>query len=267
MKAHPEKKGEVAERGARWFARKADVPDLPGFIDRVVLAHNLTEVRAQFAFTRLDSPTPDAEGEVELSAVHPAPLADHSHEDYRWLPAVKIFGEGIFIAFDIDAVRAWEALDAVKAHEQKFKDAFKTYNRKQSSQARIVSFPGARLLMLHTLAHLLIQAIGLEAGYPATALKERIYCYRGDNPQRRSRGHPDLHGHARHRRHPGRADRRRPRHHQPPQAGLRAGDVVQQRSGLRATRARDHRRGSPAPRRRLPRLPPDQRAILRADEP
>jgi hypothetical protein len=30
--------------------------------------------------------------------------------------------------------------------------------------------------MLHTLAHLLIQEITLECGYPASSLKERIYC-------------------------------------------------------------------------------------------
>jgi hypothetical protein len=181
LKAPIEQPGEVAPRGERWFARRALTPDLPPFIDRVVLAHNLTEVRAQFAFTRLDSPTPDAEGEVELSQVHLAPLADHAREDLRWVPAVEIFGEGVFIAFDLDAVRNWEALPPVKAREAQFKEAFEQYNKNQTKATRQVTFPGARLLMLHTLAHLLIQAIGLEAGYPATALRERIYCYRGDN--------------------------------------------------------------------------------------
>lgn len=181
LKAPPEKPGERPERGEPWFARKALLTGLPPFVDRVVLAHNLTEVRAQVAFTRLDSPTPDAEGEVELTGVYPAPLANHHHEDYRWLPAVEIFGEGVFIAFDRKAIRDWESTPAVKARVAMFREAFTEYNAKQSSEARIVKFPGARLLMLHTLAHLLIEAIGLEAGYPSTALRERIYCHESEH--------------------------------------------------------------------------------------
>jgi len=39
-----------------------------------------------------------------------------------------------------------------------------------------------RFLLLHTLAHLLIKQLEMEAGYPAASLKERIYCATGRKP-------------------------------------------------------------------------------------
>jgi hypothetical protein len=36
--------------------------------------------------------------------------------------------------------------------------------------------------MLHSLAHLLISAVSLECGYPASAIRERIYCAPSSDP-------------------------------------------------------------------------------------
>lgn len=37
-------------------------------------------------------------------------------------------------------------------------------------------FPGADKIMLHSLSHLLITAVALECGYPASSIRERGYC-------------------------------------------------------------------------------------------
>jgi hypothetical protein len=37
-------------------------------------------------------------------------------------------------------------------------------------------FPGVRYYMLHSFSHLLVTVIALECGYPASSLRERIYC-------------------------------------------------------------------------------------------
>lgn len=174
MKAPFEGAPGLAEPNARWHPLRAQIEGLPSFVDRVVLIHNLTEVRAQIGFTRLDSPSPDAEGEYEL----PVGVAPLGHDE-DWVPAVEIYGEGIFVAFDMDTVLGWEQKNAaVAARTGRFREAFKQYNARYGSD---VKFPGARLVMLHTLAHLLIQAISLECGYPATAIRERIYCFHGDH--------------------------------------------------------------------------------------
>jgi hypothetical protein len=41
-----------------------------------------------------------------------------------------------------------------------------------------------RLYLLHSLAHLLMMEVALECGYPASAIRERLYCesHKADNP-------------------------------------------------------------------------------------
>lgn len=45
-----------------------------------------------------------------------------------------------------------------------------------------VEFPRGPYILLHSLAHLLMQALALRCGYPATSIRERIYL---DEPQER----------------------------------------------------------------------------------
>src|SRR5690606_2898451 len=40
----------------------------------------------------------------------------------------------------------------------------------------------ARFYMLHSLSHLLINAVALECGYEASSIRERIYCSYPDDP-------------------------------------------------------------------------------------
>lgn len=108
-----------------------------------------------------------------------APLSEHAD----WIPAVEILGEGIFLAFSEEAVRAWKARDAVKAREERFRKGLMKENEDTRSQTAM-QFVGVRLLMLHSLAHMLITQISLECGYSASAIRERIYCYRHpDDPE------------------------------------------------------------------------------------
>ena len=73
---------------------------------------------------------------------------------------------------------AWEKREAVKARAKQFRDALFEFNKGRKNQ---VPETGPRLLMLHSLAHMLITAISLECGYPATSIRERIYCADGEH--------------------------------------------------------------------------------------
>ena len=66
-------------------------------------------------------------------------------------------------------------------------------------------FSGLPYLMLHSFSHLLITAVALECGYPASSIRERIYAL----PEHRLR-RPALHRHLRRRRDAGRPDPGRP---------------------------------------------------------
>lgn len=173
MRASFEIPGELPPRGEDWFARRVEGLDLPTFLDRVVLVHTLKEVRAQVGFTRLEGFGSDAEGEYALDGQRSAPLS----LSVDWIPAVEIRGEGVLLAFSEDALRAWEDRPAVKAIDERFRRALKAANEARGQSA---IYPGIRLVLLHSLAHLLITAISLECGYPASSIRERLYCHRAD---------------------------------------------------------------------------------------
>lgn len=164
--------GLIAPRDAEFFARRADIAPISG-IERVVLTHKLREVRVQVGFTRLDFPAPSFSGEHDLG-VRTAPLGLTTD----WLPAVEVFGEGVFLVLDEGAVQAWEQRPEVEARAAELQSAHEAHYAGSTSPP---AFPGARFYLLHSLAHLLVTAVSLECGYSASAIRERIYCAAADS--------------------------------------------------------------------------------------
>lgn len=89
-----------------------------------------------------------------------------------WLPAVELYGEGIFLALNEDRLRCWEDSDGV---QRRFSKIAQRFTRSARDDPPALS---ARFVLMHTLAHLLIREIESEGGYPAAALSERLYCAR-----------------------------------------------------------------------------------------
>jgi hypothetical protein len=138
-------------------------------VQRVVVIRRLREVIAQVGFTRFDALGPDEDGELDLS-VERASLA----RAVTWLPAVEHKGEGIFLKLDVAEVEAWLGRDAVKVREDALRAGFAAWKRDRPNSRR--EFPGVAYVMIHSLAHMLLTAIALEAGYAASSLRERIYA-------------------------------------------------------------------------------------------
>jgi hypothetical protein len=134
-----------------------------------VLVHRLREVTALVGFTRFDAAGPDIRGELDLD-VERAPLV----VDPKWMPAVENRGEGLFIQFDDGAIKAWEEKPEVQARNAELRESFDEWLHDHTGFKAI--FPGTSYVMLHSLAHMLITAISLECGYPASSLRERIYA-------------------------------------------------------------------------------------------
>ena len=137
-------------------------------VERVVLVHRLREVVAQVGFTRFEAAGPDEQGELSLD-VKRAPLAI----DSSWLPAVENRGEGLFLQIRADAVSAWLQTAAVKSRGTALLRGFDLWKADHEDSTR--NFPGLPYYMLHSLSHLLMTAISLECGYPASSLRERVY--------------------------------------------------------------------------------------------
>ena len=138
-------------------------------VQNLVLVHRLREVAALLGFTRLEAVSPRIDGELDLE-VQRASLA----ETITWLPTIENRGEGIFVSFQAEAIAGWlerpEVLDRGRALES----AYRLWARERLRPED--GFPGLPYVMLHSIAHMLITAISLDCGYPASSLRERVYA-------------------------------------------------------------------------------------------
>lgn len=156
-----------------FYARTQPIGPLPrsaeGKLNRLVLVHRLREVSAQVGFTRFDAALPDINGELVLD-VELAPLS----RDLTWLPANENRGEGVFLAFSPEAIRAWLKRAEVKARAAQLIAGFEEWRKRKNVD--MATFAGLPYIMLQSLAHLLITALSLDCGYSASAIRERIYA-------------------------------------------------------------------------------------------
>ena len=138
-----------------------------GRIAAVIQVHRLREVMALAGFTRFEAVTRNIDGEYE-SDVERAALA----LDASWFPAVENRGEGVFVQLTAHAVREWSGRPAVGARLNLLGAGQERWNRGRKTP-RV--FPGGSYVLLHTLAHLLIQSVAMRCGYPAASIRERVY--------------------------------------------------------------------------------------------
>lgn len=124
-------------------------------VQHLVRVDRLKAVKVFSGFTRLggeDIVPPDIVGQSD------------------WLPAVELYGEGIFIALNEGRLGWWEQQPTVLARLEKLQLRFAQSGRDEPNPLT------PRFMLLHTLSHLLMRQIESEGGYPAASLIERIYC-------------------------------------------------------------------------------------------
>ena len=139
-------------------------------IERVLLVERLREVAALVGFTRFESASPDAEtGELDAGVRR----AEISRQP-EWVPAVENRGEGIFLQFSEAALLAWWKRSAVVNRYAELKRGFEAWKKEHPHSDR--KLPGPPYLLLHSFSHLLITAVALECGYPASSIMERVYA-------------------------------------------------------------------------------------------
>jgi DNA-directed RNA polymerase subunit RPC12/RpoP len=133
---------------------------IPSHLSRIHMISRLREVRALRGFTRLSSGDSVEIVESGLSGNHK-----------YWLPAIEVSGEGLFIEFDVEQIREWEQNEKVLQRASLIAE-------KMERNAITSSLPpiSARLLLIHTFAHAIIEQWSLECGYPASSLRERVYA-------------------------------------------------------------------------------------------
>ena len=72
----------------------------------------------------------------------------------------------------------------MRGREETLRKGFtKWVNMKFEGRPKKPDFPGLAYYLIHAFSHAAMNEIALECGYPATALKERIYALTGENDQ------------------------------------------------------------------------------------
>lgn len=144
----------------------ADEVEPPTGIGPTMLVTRLREVRALTSFVRVDVPLPSDP---------PARKARLSSDAVRWLPAIEVSGEGVFVRLDDQRLAEWETRPCVLDRAAVVRARHEEALRRRIKDQRVASRVSPRYLLVHTLAHALINEWSLDAGYSASALRERLF--------------------------------------------------------------------------------------------
>ena len=129
----------------------------------ISLVKKLRETRAFVGFSRLQ-PNTSTKIEEKKAMLR---LGNGS-----WLPAIEVYGEGIFFEFSSDELKKWAEKKEVKERLAPLDAAYQQSFFGKSNPGKL----RAEYVLLHTFAHLIINQLSYECGYGSSSIKERIYC-------------------------------------------------------------------------------------------
>jgi hypothetical protein len=160
------------------FEIKPEAPpkQLAGVLSHLVRAVRLREVRALSGFTRILAP-------MSIGDEPPPVQAKLSVNPLKWLPAIEVRGEGIFVALDEKRLNAWETLAPVQKRIARIRNSFADdFTERNPGESVPDQFISGRFVLLHTLAHVLMRQLALNCGYSSASLRERLYAGRDETP-------------------------------------------------------------------------------------
>lgn len=143
-------------------------PQIHDFFKSISLVPKLRETRAFVGFSRLEPST-------SLSIAEKRKML--SLGNVNWLPAIEVYGEGIFFEFNSEKLKVWAERESVKKQVSKLERAF-------TNSAFWKISPGElrpEFVLIHTFAHLLVNQLSFECGYGSSSIRERIYCEKSTN--------------------------------------------------------------------------------------
>lgn len=151
--------------------------DIFQWVGKVHLVERLRETRAFYGFSRLQ---PDEHPLDDMPDRAMRQLFLHPPQDNleKWLPAVTVYGEGLYIELSEQAISDWINANlnwlGVRL-SKRFRMSLANVPQVLAPAAGATLEWTARYLLVHSLSHILINQLVFEAGYSSAALKERLY--------------------------------------------------------------------------------------------
>jgi hypothetical protein len=138
------------------------------YFTKIHLITKLRETRVHEGFYRYKQNADQGDVKHHMFRTMPA-------DNDMWLPAVVNIGEGFFLEFNSDLLKAWEIGQNVAIRKEKLKF---TGAQMPPNQPYIVT---PRAIMLHTFAHLMINRLAYSSGYNVASIRERVYVSESAN--------------------------------------------------------------------------------------
>lgn len=153
---------------------QTEVPKiLQPYINQIKIVSRLREVQALTGFRRINPVYQVNSEEWEKNGIFERNCTPISREEKEWLPAIELYGEGIFIELQEQEVFEWE-----KRNIERYQKMIARYEASYFRDGKISS-ESVRYVLLHTFSHLLIRQLSEKCGYVSASLKEKIYCSSG----------------------------------------------------------------------------------------
>ena len=147
------------------------------WFEKVNLVERLRETRVFYGFDRLQPSSSPLDGMPD-SAMTQLFREPPDQPQERWLPAAEVFGEGIYFELREDRIRQWQQDCDAWLRERlgdqfviRLADVFQTLPPLGTADRGWAS----RYLLVHSLAHSLINQFVFECGYSTASLRERLY--------------------------------------------------------------------------------------------
>jgi hypothetical protein len=156
------------------LVRRADLEEsdfLRCYFSNIALLHKLRETRVLTGFSRLSPGETSEDYRERMNSRQSLLWRKLPPPTKRWLPAVKVYGEGIYLEFDEKRLKAWEQSPEVQDRVRPLAQR----NYEQSAGFDRLGEVTPRFVLIHTFAHLLMTQLTFTSGYSAASLRERLF--------------------------------------------------------------------------------------------
>lgn len=143
-------------------------------VEDVLLVERLREVRAFVSFSRVDPTT-----SIDSNNIAPNGKRLANDNAFDWLPAIEVFGEGIFFKLSNQALVNWEKKNAacVKDRQKKIKSKLREEENWVKLRYGNLENLLPRFCLVHTLSHALMRQLSFDCGYNLASIREKLFVF------------------------------------------------------------------------------------------
>jgi hypothetical protein len=145
---------------------------LKTFFNKIQQVNTLGVTGTQLGFYRVSLPSPKRINGVVVRELGQTIFSEDNKEDVFVLPAIQIYGEGLFFEFNHETISQWVIQNRILFSTRYNQDPGELG---KSLKDEMDDYGAPMFYLLHTFSHLILKELEFNCGYPTSSLKERIY--------------------------------------------------------------------------------------------